>query len=228
MAITQLRLRLVPAIFALIACAACGESSSSLSPTGPTRNGLASGAVITGRVSGIGLSPSTIDATTAASNGSTTLRVTINGTNISTTVDGSGQFTLTGVPPGTVTITFTGNNVSASITLNNVNVGDEIRIEVRLNGTSARLESERRHRGDDDDDEDEDEDEANEVEGVVSSLTGTCPALTFAVGTRVVKTTSATLFDDSCRDIRNGVRVEARGSRAADGTFMATRVEIDD
>jgi hypothetical protein len=147
-------------------------------------------------------------------------------------VDGAGQFTLTGVPPGTVTITFTGNNVSASITLNDVNVGDEIRLEVRLNGSSARIESERRRRGDDDDDNDEDDDrnrdEADEVEGLVASLTGTCPALTFAVGTRVVKTTSATLFDDACRDIRNGVRVEAHGSRAADGTFMATRVEIDD
>lgn len=227
MAIAQLHLRLLPAILVLIAGAACGDSSSSLSPTGPAR--LASGAIIRGRVSGVALSSSTIDATTAASNGSTTLRVTINGTNISTMVDGAGQFTLTGVPPGTVTLTFTGNNVIASITLNNVNVGDEIRIEIRLNGTSARIESERRGRDDDDDEEDDrDRDEANEVKGAVSSLTGTCPALTFAVGTRVVKTTSDTLFDDSCRDIRNGVRIEARGSRAADGTFMATRVEIDD
>ena len=230
MAKAQLHLRLLPAILALIACSACGESSSSLSPTAPTRSGgLASGAVITGRVSGVGLSPSTIDATTAASSTSTTLRVTIAGTNISTMVDGAGQFTLNGVPPGTVTLTFTGNNVSASITLNNVNVGDEIQIEIRLNGTSARVESERRGRDDDDDDEeDRDRDEANEVEGGVSALSGTCPVLTFAVGARIVKTSSATVFDDACRDIRNGVRVEARGSRAADGTFTATRVEIDD
>ena len=235
MAKAQLHLRLLPAILALIACAACGESSSSLSPTAPTRNGgLASGAVITGRVSGIGLSPSSIDATTAATSTSTTLKVTIAGTNISTMVDGAGQFTLNGVPPGTVTLTFTGNNVSASITLNNVAVGDEIQIEIRLNGgTSARVESERRRRGDDGDDDDDDDDdvnkdEANEVEGSVSSLTGTCPALTFAIGSRVVKTTSATIFEDSCGGVRNGVRVEARGSRAADGTFMATRVELDD
>jgi hypothetical protein len=147
-------------------------------------------------------------------------------------VDGAGQFTLNGVPPGTVTLTFTGNNVSASITLNNVSAGEEIQIEIRLNGTSARVESERRHRGDDDDEDDEDDDgnkdEAGEVEGSVSSLTGTCPALTFAVGARVVKTTSATVFSDPCQSIRNGVRVEAKGSRAADGTFTATRVEIDD
>ena len=231
MAKAQLHLRLLPAILALIACAACGESSSSLSPTSPTRNGgMARGAVITGRVSGIGLSPSTIDATTAATSTSTTLKVTIAGTNISTMVDGTGQFTLNGVPPGTVTLTFTGTGVSASITLNNVAVGDEIRIEIRLSGSSARLESERRERDDDDDEDDDDvnEDEADEVEGSVSSLTGACPALTFAIGTRVVKTTSATIFEDSCGSVRNGVRVEARGSRAADGAFMATRVELDD
>ena len=111
----------------------------------------------------------------------------------------------------------------------NVAAGDQIQIEIRLNGTSARVESERRHRRDDDDDEaDEIEDEANEVEGPVSSLTGTCPDLTFAIGTRVVRTSNATIFDDACGDIRNGVRVEAHGSRAADGTFVATRVEIDD
>lgn len=52
--------------------------------------------------------------------------------------------------------------------------------------------------------------------------------LTFVVGTRVVITNGAPTFDDSCSDIRNGMRVEARGTRAADGTFTATRVEVDD
>ena len=51
--------------------------------------------------------------------------------------------------------------------------------------------------------------------------------LTFVAGTRVVITSGATTFDDSCSDIRNRVRVEA-GSRAAEGTFTATRVEVDD
>ena len=215
----HLRIRLLPAILCVIACAACGESSASLSPTGPTRNGSRNGAVITGRVSGVGLSPLTTDSTTGSS---TTLRVTINGTNISTMVDGTGQFTLNGVPPGTVTITFTGNNISASITLNNVAVGDEIRIEVRLNGTSARIESENRGRRDDDDDDED------EVEGVVSGLTGTCPALTFTVGTQVVITNSTTVFDDPCSSIRTGLRIEARDQGRTNGTFTATRVEIDD
>ena len=44
-------------------------------------------------------------------------------------VDGAGQFTMNGVSAGAVTLTFTGEGVSASLTLNNVNSGDEIRME---------------------------------------------------------------------------------------------------
>jgi hypothetical protein len=219
-------MRLLSAILVAIGVAACGNSSASLD--GPSGVSRANGAVITGRVSGVSLRASTLDgtaSTTGSAAAATTLRVTINGTNISTMVDGAGQFTMNGVPPGTVTLTFTGEGVSASITLNNVNSGDEIRIEVRLSGNSARIESETRRQGDDDDD---DRDEANEVKGTVSALSGTCPALTFTVGTRLVRTGSATVFDDRCTDVTNGVRVEVRGTRMNDGTFTAARVEVDD
>ena len=230
MATAHLYMRLLSAILVAIVVAACGNSSASLD--GPSGVSRANGAVITGRVSGVSLRTSTLDgtaSTTGSAAAATTLRVTINGTNISTMVDGAGQFTMNGVPPGTVTLTFTGEGVSASLTLNNVNAGDEIRIEVRLNGNSARIESETRRQGDDDeDDDDANRDEANEVEGAVSALSGTCPAVTFTLGTRVVKTGSATVFDDPCTGIRNGVRVEVKGTRASDGTFTAARVELDD
>jgi len=219
-------MRLLLALLVATVIAACGDSSASLGGPSGVARGSVNGAVITGRVSGVSLRASTfdgLDSTTAATTGATRLRVTIAGTTISTMVDGTGQFTMNGVPPGTVTLTFAGDGVSASITLNNVSAGDEIRIEVRLNGSNARIESENRHRGDDDDDDD-----ANEVNGTVSGLTGTCPDLTFTAGTRLVRTSSATVFDDRCTDIRNGVRVEAKGTRAENGTFMATRVEVDD
>ncbi len=227
MARAHFHMRLLLTILVAVVIAACGDSSASLSgPSGVARGSVTNGAMIAGRVSGVSLRASSFDgiaSTTGATAGATTLRVTIAGTNISTMVDGTGQFTMNGVPPGTVTLTFAGEGVSASITLNNVNAGDEIRIEVRLNGSNARIESENRHRGDDDDDDD-----ANEVKGMVSSVTGTCPDLTFSVGTRVVRTSRTTVFDDRCTDIRNGVRVEAKGSRAENGTFVATRVEVDD
>ena len=222
MATTHLRLRLVLGLALVMAGVACSNTSSSLMPTGPSgRGGSSSGAVITGRVSGVPLASISTD--TITTRASTSLRVTISGTNISTTVDGSGQFTLTGVPPGTVTLTFTGSGISASITLTGVAAGTEIHIEVRLNGNSARIESENRRDGDDDDEDDNDE-----IEGNVSGLTGTCPAITFMVGTRTIKTSSTTVFEDPCSLILNTVRVEVKGLPAADGTFSATRVEIED
>ena len=144
-------------------------------------------------------------------------------------VDGAGQFTLNGVPPGTVTLTFTGNNVSASITLNNVAVGDEIQIEIRLNGTSARVESERRRRGDDDgDDDDDDEDEANEVEGEVSCADRNLPSAD-------VRHRHPPRYNQQCHEVRRPCRASATGCgskprdhSATNGTFTATRVEIDD
>jgi len=53
-------------------------------------------------------------------------------------------------------------------------------------------------------------------------------AVTFTVGTRLVRTGSATVFVDRCTDVTNGVRVEVRGTRMNDGTFTAARVEVDD
>lgn len=224
----QLRVRLIIGIALVSVAIACGGESSLTGPTGG-RNGSSSGAVITGRVSGVSLSPITTSSTdTISARAATSLKVTIVGTNISTSVDGSGQFTLTGVPPGDVTVNFAGSGVSANITLKGVTAGQEIHIEVQLNGNNARIQSEnRRHRdGDDDDDEDDDRDE---VTGAVSGLQGTCPSLTFVVAARTVKTGTATVFEDnSCSRIQNTVRVEVKGSTAADGTFTATRVEIDD
>jgi Domain of unknown function (DUF5666) len=153
---------------------------------------------------------------------STTLTVTIVGTNISTTVDGNGRFTLTGVPPGDVRLRFSGSGTDATITLTGVSATDRIIIVVSLNGNTARVESEDR----DDDDDDEAEVEA---EGRVSNLSGSCPALTFAVQGKTVKTNSATKFQHgSCTSIANGTRVEVEGTRQADGTILATKVEIED
>ena len=276
---------------------ACGNASGSLSPTGPSGSG--SSTVITGRVSGLSGLPAT--ANTFGARATTSLRVTIAGTDISTTVDGSGQFTLTGVPPGTVTLQFSGPGVSATITLTGVTAGDRIHVEVTLTNSGARVDSESRHRDDngreieghitainatartiqvggttinvpesakihsgtkvltfadlkvgqevevhgaldgttfkatdvaieddEDDNDDDDRDELTEVSGTVSGLTGTCPALTFVVRDRTVKTSSATRFDDGCATIKNTVRVEVKGQIAADGSLTASRVELDD
>jgi len=280
-------------IGALATSIACGNASGSLSPTGPSGTST-NGAVITGHVRGVSTA---ITADSFAPLAVSTLHVTISGTNISSTVDGSGQFTLTGVPPGTVTLQFSGPGVSASITLSGVSVGEQITIDVTLNGTSARVDSENRHKNDgreieghitaadasahtitvggsvivvpatarihrgsttmtfadlkvgvdvevettmngttltatdvsiEDNDDDADRDGLTEVSGLVSGLTGQCPAITFMVRDRSVATGANTRFDNGCDKIKNNVRVEVKGALAPNGALLASSVELDD
>ena len=104
-----------------------------LSPSGVS--GFRSGAVITGRVNGANNLP--VATGVLATLATTSLRVTISGTDISTAVDGTGTFTLTGVPPGTVTLQFSGPGVSAASTLTGVTTGETIRIERRSMAAAA-------------------------------------------------------------------------------------------
>ena len=75
----------------------------------------------------------------------------------------------------------------------------------------------------------------DEVEGMVFEFSGaaTCPAATFRVGPTLslstrVTTTAATVFADAaCAALANGMRVEIEGTRQADGSIAAARVELD-
>jgi hypothetical protein len=220
-----------------ISAAACSGSSASM-PTSPSS---VRGAQITGRVSGVSLAstaPLTSRGMTLVTQASTTtgaIKVSVNGTNIETNVDGTGHFTLNGVPSGTIVLNFSGRGINASVTLRGVNTGDQIDIDVSLNGGSARVDGERRNgddqgEDDDDDDHDGDGDGLIEVTGAVSNLGGTCPSLRFMVGSRSVKTSSTTAFEDiRCGGIQNTTRVEVKGRLdAADGLLAATRVEGED
>ena len=224
-----------------ITAAAC-SGSGSMSPTGPSG---ARGAQIAGRVTGVsmsstassinGLSASPLTQTTSSS---APLKVSVNGTNIETNVDGTGHFTLNGVPSGTIVLNFTGRGVNASVTLRGVSTGDQIEIEVRLDGSGARVESENRHRregnGEDDDDDENEEvrtlpDGTMKLEGAALSLSGACPALTFGLASKIVKTNSSTIFDDiRCSSITNMTRLEVLGRPQGDGTILATKVERED
>ena len=219
------RLSAVFAVGLCTAAAACGGTEA-LSPAGPSGFGRAGTATITGRVTGVPVS-ATASGTGARPMATTTVTVTIVGTDTTTTVDGSGNFELNGVPPGNVQLRFAGNGASATITLSGVAAGDRIHIVVSLSGTGARLEDEDRDHDDDDDDDDGDDDEA-EVEGVVSGRTGTCNSITFTVAGVTVITNGATKFEDPCASIVNGTRVEVEGTRQANGSILASEVEIDD
>jgi hypothetical protein len=175
-------------------------------------------AVITGHVNGTPVAAAA-ESVGAVKLASTKVTVTIVGTDITSAVDGKGDFQLTGVPPGDVTLRFSSDKASATITLQGVAVGDRIHIVVTLNGSSAKVESEDR---DDDDDE-----EDNEVKGVVAGLTGTCPTITFTVNGVTVTTSMATKFEGACVQITNGKRVEVEGTRQPNGSIAATEIEFD-
>ena len=75
-----------------------------------------------------------------ASTTSSTVTVSIVGSDVSTTIDGGGTFTLTGVPPGTVQLRFQGRGADAMLTITGVGADDHLQIVVTLNGSSARLD----------------------------------------------------------------------------------------
>lgn len=149
MATTQLLLRLLAVVMCLTA-AACDDNDSfaSSSPTGPTFTSrlsgpppigsVSTGSVITGRVSGSDLTRS------EQSGGLTAPRVGIAPPGISTVAGRDGHFTLTGVPPGTVTLIVTSAGVSAGVLLTNVGVNQLIVLDVRLSSGVATIESEHR------------------------------------------------------------------------------------
>lgn len=213
------RLSVVIAIGACVTAVACG-STSPTAPGSSSRFFGLGGAVITGHVNGIPVA-ATSQSTGVEALASTTATVTIVGTDITTAIDGQGNFQLTGVPPGDVTLKFTSNGASATITLQGVGVGDRIHIVVTLNGNSARLDDE--HRDDDDGDDDDD----NEIEGLVAGLMGVCPAITFTVNGVTVTTSMVTRFEAPCSQITNGRRVEVDGMRQPNGSIAATEVEFD-
>jgi hypothetical protein len=75
-------------------------------------------------------------------------RVGIAPPGISTVVGRDGDFTLTGVPAGTVTLIFSSTGVSAGIILTNVRADDFIVLDVRVNSGVATIESQQRRRRD--------------------------------------------------------------------------------
>ena len=154
MAIAQLHLRLLAIVFCVIAFAACDDNDNfaSSNPSGPTFTNrlsgppsigsVSTGAVITGRISGNDLTQSD------QSGGVTAPRVGIAPPGISTVVGSDGNFTLSGVPPGTVTLIFSDNGVSVGILLTNVGVNQLIVLDVRVNSGVATIKSDHRRNRD--------------------------------------------------------------------------------
>jgi len=65
--------------------------------------------------------------------------------------------------------------------------------------------------------------------GAVSALDGSCPGVTFMLQATKVTASAATTYEHgSCATLKNTLRVEVKGAKAADGSVAATRISIDD
>ncbi|HEY5619123.1 MAG TPA: DUF5666 domain-containing protein [Vicinamibacterales bacterium] len=70
----------------------------------------------------------------------------------------------------------------------------------------------------------------DDVDGTISGLsgTGTCPSVTFNIGTTKVTTSAATTFSGvTCAALANGTKVEVEGTTLADLSIAAALVKLD-
>lgn len=200
--------RLVVAAALLVGVAACG-SSSKTSPVAPSTSlsvqpGASSGATIVGLVNGV--APGMI--------------VAADGTGLTSAVDSSGRFQLAGLPAGDVQLRFTATGVDAKATVPAVASEQRVEITVTVTGNTATIVADVRGG----------QDSSAEAEGLVTGAGGSCPALAFSVGGATVRTTAQTVFSGgTCADVKDGVKVDVKGARQADGSISAqsVRVEVD-
>ncbi|HYS26172.1 MAG TPA: DUF5666 domain-containing protein [Vicinamibacterales bacterium] len=147
--------------------------------------------------------------------------VSIAGTNISTTTDGQGVFTLNNVPAGTVTLNFTAPGSSATITLTGIGPDDKVQIQVTLNGNNARVDSEHHSSPGND---------KKEFQGRISSIDAT--AKSFQIPGLTIKTTATTTIRHGNKtlqftDLKVGDHIQAKGTK--DGTTVtATEIKVED
>ena len=212
------RIILAASIVAVTACG--GNASVAPSSVGPSRSSSA-GPSISGTVSGTGVTATrALDGGAFSLLATSSVTVSIVGTNISTTTDGQGQFTLSNVPTGTVTLNFTAPGSSATITLSGIGPDDKVEIAVTLNGNNARVDSEKHSSPGKD---------KGEFQGRISSIDTT--AKSFQIPGMTIKTTSSTIIRHGNRtfqfsDLKVGDHIQAKGTR--DGTTLtATEIKVE-
>src|SRR6185312_7370604 len=144
-----------PLAAAVVLLAACAGQNAS--PTAPSTvaGASASGVTILGQVAS-----GSSTAVRAASTGSG-LTVLVAGTTLSTSVQGNGQFTLENVPPGDVSLQFTGPGTDATLTLSGLSAGQQVHITVTVSGSNASMDTE---------DDQTEGSSARELEGLISSI----------------------------------------------------------
>jgi len=207
------------ALFAVLAIA-CGGADSFL--TGPSALRV-KGATIRGQLDG---QPGAASGDVAALSHTAGVRVSVVGTDLTTSTDGQGRFLLTGVPSGTVVLAFHGEGIEGQIELAGLSEQVEITITVHVSGGGVVLDG----RTDHDDDSDSDGEDDSEVgfEGTVDSVGGDA----LVVDGRIVSVDASTrILRAGCEvaldDLQPGDLVEVDGVLQDDGSVLAKKIEVE-
>ncbi len=143
------------------------------------------------------------------------------------------QFTVNGrlIKGDNLTI-FYGNSTFADLK-------NGVRVEVKGQQQDAIVYAARIHVEDEEDDDDEGEDDDDDeddngqpgsikLEGALSGLTGTCPAVSFTLSGKLVSTNISTMYKGmSCSTLANSLEIEVMGKIQSNGTVLATKIERD-
>jgi hypothetical protein len=130
----------IGAIAATIACSHSGSPTAPSTAAAPATVAASTGTTILGTISGVTASSrSALRMSSVAASAASGVTVTVSGTSISTTADANGSFTLSGIPPIQVVLTFSGPGVDATLPLGAVGSSDYVQINVTVTGSTATL-----------------------------------------------------------------------------------------
>jgi hypothetical protein len=145
------------------------------------------------------------------------IKISVSGTDLSTTTDASGNFQLRGVPPGLVRLLFEGPSASGSLDLEDVSQTEQISLSLVVSGSTIEL------------------DEQERVTGSQAQLEGKVVSTNYAARTLVVGTTTVLVPEDASitngyrelelEDVIVDARVHVKGSKNGT-TITATRIIV--
>lgn len=205
----------IPATFVLLSILGAAACSVSEIPTAPSADAdqLSSMASITGTVNGLQ------EAGAAETTGASGLKISA-GDDVSTSVDGSGRFSLSNVPPGVIELRVAGPGVDARLSIGAVSAGDRVEVHLTVTGNTATLDSASRSR-----------DNEREIEGIITAIPQQGPDGRFIVNNVSVTTSGATTYTMDGRgaafsDLVTGARVHVKATATSNNAATATAVNI--
>jgi hypothetical protein len=199
----------------VLAAAGCGSSSS---VTGPEEAPVVAtgAAVLQGTIVGGGFAASSLDGVTALCCDGSGWTVRVEGTALSAAVDEEGEFILSGVPAGTVTLIFEGPGGTAQLTVSGLLDGQVLSLQVHLSGGTATIASQEPCTPTKD----------TKLTGTLESMTGTQLVI---AGRPVDASQIRKVWRGSGRtrleNLQVGEKVKVWGTLKGDGVLMAEEIQ---